>query len=70
MQWWMTVNITMLDLNKKLDGVGAVDNRPSTDYLHHFDQKRRRKKFHVTCDMCYMVGAEDSLKRGTLETLY
>ena len=21
---------------RKLDGVGLVDNRPSTDYLHHF----------------------------------
>ena len=24
---------------KKLDGVGPVDNRPSTDKLHHFGQK-------------------------------
>ena len=23
---------------RKLDGVGPVDNRPSTDYLHHFVQ--------------------------------
>jgi hypothetical protein len=33
----------------KLDGVGPVDNRPSTDRLHHFVRKKRRKK--MTCDM-------------------
>ena len=32
---------------RKLDGVGPVDNRPSTDKLHHFV---RRKKI-MTCDM-------------------
>ena len=26
---------------KKLDGVGPVDNRPSTDKLHHFVQKKK-----------------------------
>ena len=31
----------------KLDGLGPVDNRRSTDKLHHFVQKIRRKK--VTC---------------------
>jgi hypothetical protein len=31
---------------RKLDGVGPVDNRPSTDKLHHFVQKKK-----VTCDM-------------------
>ena len=36
----------------KLDGVGPVDNRPSTDKLHHFVQrKKERKKLHVTRDM-------------------
>ena len=29
----------------KLDGVGPVDNRPSTDKLQHFVKKKR------TCDM-------------------
>ena len=37
----------------KLDGVGPVDNRPSTDKLQHFvkkkEEKKRRKKI-VTCD--------------------
>ena len=27
-------------LSGKLDRVGPVDNRPSTDYLHHFVKKR------------------------------
>ena len=26
--------------NYKLDGVGPVDNKPSTDKLHHFVQKK------------------------------
>ena len=34
----------------KLDRVGPVDNRPSTDKLHHFVQKKEEKK-EVTCDM-------------------
>ena len=29
---------------KKLDGVGPVDNRPSTDKLHHVFQKKRKKE--------------------------
>ena len=33
---------------KKLDGVGPVDNRPSTAKLHQFVKK---KMLHVTCDM-------------------
>ena len=28
----------------KLDGVGPVDNRPSTDKLHQFVQTKRRRK--------------------------
>ena len=52
----------------KLDGVGPVDNRPSTDKLHPFVKKRRRKRrrriffwhvicdtWHVTCDMWHMT---------------
>ena len=34
----------MLSLNK-LDGVGPVDNKPSTDKLHHFLKKKK-----ITCD--------------------
>ena len=33
----------------KLDGVGPVDNRPSTDKPHHFVKKNKNKE-HVTCD--------------------
>ena len=29
---------------KKLDGVGPVDNRPSTDKLHHFVRKEEEEK--------------------------
>ena len=40
---------------KKLDGLGPVDNRPSTDKLHHFVQKTKQKNKknmrHVTRDM-------------------
>ena len=32
-------------LHFKLDGVGPVDNRPSTDKLHHFAHQK-----NVTCD--------------------
>ena len=32
--------------NNKLDGVSLVDNRPSTNKLHHFVKKK--KKLHVT----------------------
>ena len=32
---------------KKLDGVGPVDKRPSTNKLHHIVKKKRKK---VTCD--------------------
>ena len=44
---------------KKLDGVGPVDNRPSTDTLHYlvqlfFRKKRKKLKYYkkkiFTCD--------------------
>ena len=49
--------------DKKLDGVGPVDNRPSTDKLHHFVKKinkNRNKKikkymWHVTCDTWHVT---------------
>ena len=36
----------------KLDGVGPVDNRPSTDKLQHFVKKKKKKSgiWHMTCD--------------------
>ena len=35
----------------KIYGEGPVDNRPSTNKLHHFVQKKREKKLHLTHDM-------------------
>ena len=54
----------------KLDKVGPVDNRPSTDYLHHFINKKITKKkkkkniknfinklfWHVTGDTWHVTG--------------
>ena len=37
---------------QKLDGVGSVDNRPSTDKLHHFVKKKKKRK---KCDMTQMT---------------
>ena len=31
-------------ITNKLDGVGLIDNRPSTDKLHHFVRKTKQKK--------------------------
>ena len=33
-----------MPIGLKLDGVGPVDNRPSTDKLHHFNQKKEEEK--------------------------
>ena len=38
----------------KLDGIGPIDNRPSTDKLHHFVQKKKYM-WHVTCDTWHMT---------------
>ena len=42
-------NIYMFE--NKLDVVGPVDNRPSTDKLHHFVRKKEEDK-NMTCDKC------------------
>ena len=34
----------------ELDGVGPVDNRPSTDWLHNFVKKEKNYIRHVPCD--------------------
>ena len=39
----------------KLDGVGPIDNKPSTDKLHHFVWKKINDMWHVTCDMWHMT---------------
>ena len=38
-----------IQIVKKLDGVGPVDNRPSTEKLHHFVRKKEEEK-KLTCD--------------------
>ena len=35
----LIVNLKMKQKEIKLDRVGLVDNRPSTDYFHHFGNK-------------------------------
>ena len=47
-------------LIKQLDGVGPVDNRPSTNKLHHFFRKKEKKEkksdmWHVTRDMWHVT---------------
>ena len=40
----------------KLDGVGPVDKRPSTDKLHQFVQKQKKNDmWHVTCAMWHVT---------------
>ena len=39
----LNMNKKML-LTKKLDGVGPVDNRPSTEKLHQFVKKRKKNR--------------------------
>ena len=36
---------TNLKKKRKLDGVGPVDNRPSTDKIHHFVKKKKLKNY-------------------------
>ena len=42
-------------VHNKLDGVGPVDNRPSTDKLHKIVKKKRKKEKKVTHDMWHMT---------------
>ena len=41
----------------KLDGVGPADNRPSTNMLHHFVRKKKKKcdMWHMTCDTWHVT---------------
>ena len=38
----MTCSLVNVALHYELDGVGSVDNRPSTDKLHHFVEKKQK----------------------------
>ena len=60
----------------KLDGVGLVDNRPSTEKLYYLKRKEEEKNWHVTggkwqvtcdmwnvtCEMWHEEGGEHSFK--------
>ena len=60
---WPSHNYFPDQAGKKLDGVGPVYNRPSTDKLHHFVKKTNKKKqwhvtrdmWHVTCDIWHVT---------------
>ena len=53
--------LLLLILPYKLDEVGPVDNRPSTDKLHHFVNEKFKKiikksdMWHVTCDTWHVT---------------
>ena len=65
---------------KKLDGVGPVDNRPYTDKLHHFVQKKtqqkhdmwhvRRDMWHVRRDTWHVLGRGNILSKFQLPSSY
>ena len=45
------MHVKDIDINTgKLNEVGPVDIRPSTNTLHHLVQKEKEKKWHVTRD--------------------
>ena len=76
--WWLSPkHLEGLNFPKSRRG-SPVDNRPSTEYFHHFVQKKKEKKkekqvtsdmwhvtldmWHVTHDMWHVVEGEHSLK--------
>ena len=58
----------------ELDGVGPVDNRPSTDNLYHFVQKKNCDMWHVTRDTWHvtydMFGGVNILSKFQLPSSY
>ena len=54
----------------KLDGVGLIDNRPSTDKLQHFvnKPKNERKKIYILHVTCYMWHVTCNMRHVTCET--
>ena len=42
---------TVREVSIKLDGVGPVDNGPSTDQPHHFERKEEEKKKENSCNI-------------------
>ena len=56
----------MSELVKYLDGVGPVDNKPSTNKLHQIVRKKKKKKSdmgHMTCDMWHVTRDMWHMKR-------
>ena len=65
--FWRWRGIYHLHLSvTKLEGVGPVDKRPSSDQLHHFEEEKKRRTncnnryvtrdmWHVTCDTWWGV---------------
>ena len=53
------LSTTTKKYQKKVDGVGLVDNRPSTDTLHPFVKKNMliatHDMWHVTCDTWHVT---------------
>ena len=69
------VNMYKLIRLNELDGIGHVDNRPSTEYLHHF--VKQTKTLHLTpdtwpviCDTWQMVGGANILLKFQLPSSY
>ena len=57
-KWFCLEHTWCVELNLspcKLDGVGPVDNRPSTNKLHHFVRKKEKEMWHVTRDMWHVT---------------
>ena len=57
----------LVDNKRKLDCIGPVDNRPSTNKLHHIVQKITPDTWHLTPDIWHVIcdtwwGGEHSLK--------
>ena len=53
-KWLFKNRFSCKVVNSKLDRVGPVDNRPSTNKLHHFVKKKSDMQ-HVTHDMWHMT---------------
>ena len=58
---WLIIVLPPSDIKRakvqieKLDGVGPVDNRPSTDKLHHYIHFFFLFSWHVTCDTWHVT---------------
>ena len=50
----LIIKMGIIMIMNKLDGVGPVDNTPSTDYLNHFVRQKNKNTCvtqHLTYDM-------------------